>query len=187
MKNKDLPLFNRDLSWLSFNYRVLLEAKKPEVPLYEKIKFLAIYSSNLDEFFRVRFANLKSLNKLSKKKKSVNFKEINEALLDKILEEVNAQQTEFGNIYSDIILPELKKNKIRIWKDEELSELNRSSLDHYFKSNVLAYIQPVELDTDGKKEIFLKNTRLCCNRNRPEPTTYPKSRVPVCAIATCTQ
>jgi len=61
------PLFkNRDLSWLSFNYRVLQEAKDPRVPLYERIKFLAIYSSNLDEFFRVRVAGIRSLIKINK-------------------------------------------------------------------------------------------------------------------------
>ena len=61
------PLFkNRDISWLSFNYRVLQEAKDPRVPLYERIKFLAIYSSNLDEFFRVRVAGIRSLIKISK-------------------------------------------------------------------------------------------------------------------------
>ena len=56
MKERDektYPYIHRDVSWLSFNYRVLQEAKDPSVPLYEKIKFLAIYSSNLDEFFRV--------------------------------------------------------------------------------------------------------------------------------------
>lgn len=52
---------DRDLSWLSFNYRVLLEARDEQVPLEERVKFLAIYSTNLDEFFRVRVAALRSL------------------------------------------------------------------------------------------------------------------------------
>ena len=58
---KEMPYIHRDLSWLSFNYRVLQEAKDPSVPLMERIKFMAIYSSNLDEFFRVRVANIRNL------------------------------------------------------------------------------------------------------------------------------
>ena len=67
---KGSKFFDRDLSWLSFNYRVLLEATDKSLPLYERIKFLAIYSSNLDEFFRVRVASLRSL--LGVKKKSLD-------------------------------------------------------------------------------------------------------------------
>ncbi len=160
MKNKEIPLHNRDISWLSFNYRVLLEAKRKEVPVYEKIKFLAIFSSNLDEFFRVRFANLKSLNKLQKKKKSVDIEELNEKLLTTILDIVKNQQKEFGQIYSEIVLPELNKKKIHIWNGEDLSEINKSSLNHYFKSKILAFIQPVELDPKGKENVFLRNRAL---------------------------
>jgi len=61
---KRTEFFDRELSWLSFNYRVLQEAKDKSVPLLERIKFLAIYSSNLDEFFRVRVASLRGLSSL---------------------------------------------------------------------------------------------------------------------------
>ena len=67
---QELQTYNRELSWLSFNYRVLQEAKDSSVPLYERIKFLAIYSSNLDEFFRVRVASLRSLLRLKRKAQS---------------------------------------------------------------------------------------------------------------------
>ena len=53
--------FDRDLSWLTFNHRVLMEAKDPKVPLIERLRFAAIYSSNLDEFFRVRVAAIQSI------------------------------------------------------------------------------------------------------------------------------
>jgi len=65
-----IPYIHRDISWLAFNYRVLQEAKHPSVPLFERIKFLAIYSSNLDEFFRVRVANHRSLLRTGKKTRS---------------------------------------------------------------------------------------------------------------------
>lgn len=63
-----IPYFDKDLSWLSFNYRVLLEATPEEVPLLEKINFLSIYCSNLDEFYRVRMPALLALQKIKRKK-----------------------------------------------------------------------------------------------------------------------
>ena len=68
------PFIHRDISWLYFNARVLQEAKDPEMPLLEKIKFLAIYSNNLGEFFRVRVANLRNLVRVGKKtKKKIDY------------------------------------------------------------------------------------------------------------------
>src|SRR5688572_26906441 len=64
---KKMPVLSRDLSWLAFNYRVLQEAKDKRVPLLERLKFMAIFASNLDEFFKVRVATLRRLLKLKKK------------------------------------------------------------------------------------------------------------------------
>ena len=102
------PFFDRDLSWLIFNYRVLQEAKDPTVPLYERIKFLAIYSSNLDEFFRVRVASWQSLNKLGKKKVKKNLPVNPKVILQEIHEKVNRQLDEFGHIFRNELLKELE-------------------------------------------------------------------------------
>ena len=72
-------LLNRDLSWLSFNLRVLQEAHDPSVPLFERLKYLSIFSSNLNEFFRVRYPEVMALSILNKKTKKAieNFEENN--------------------------------------------------------------------------------------------------------------
>ena len=65
---KKIPFHDRDVSWLAFNRRVLMEAKDKSNPIYERLRFLAIYSSNQDEFFRVRVADIRQLVEINKKK-----------------------------------------------------------------------------------------------------------------------
>ena len=99
---------HRDISWLDFNYRVLQEAKDKNVPLLERIKFLAIYSSNLDEYFRVRVANHRSLVRAGK----AAHKELDytpSEILEEILSIVNEQQLEFSRIFEREIIPDLKR------------------------------------------------------------------------------
>ncbi len=149
---------NRELSWLSFNYRVLQEAKDKSVPLYERIKFLAIYSSNLDEFFRVRVASLRSLLALGRKSKDkLKFDPIK--LLSEIHKTVNLQQEEFGEIFRNQILPELKHNGINLINENEVEESQKEYIENYFHDYVKEYIQPIVLI---KKKIipFLRNSHL---------------------------
>ena len=96
------PYIHRDISWLSFNYRVLQEAKDPAVPLLERLKFLAIYSSNLDEFFRIRVAGIRKLKKVGKKTRAQLHFDPSE-LLKEIHQIVNRQQEEYSQIFENHI------------------------------------------------------------------------------------
>lgn len=151
-------ILNRELSWLSFNYRVLQEAKDKSNPLYERIKFLAIYSSNLDEFFRVRVASLRSLLRL-KKKSFEKLKFDPEQLLKNIHKIVYDQQEEFGKIYREQILPELESNGIILTNEEKLTNEQSEFVDDYFQQNIVHRIQPILL-VKNKIKPFLKNRHL---------------------------
>lgn len=153
-----IPYIHRDLSWLAFNYRVLQEAKDPSVPLFERIKFLAIYSSNLDEFFRVRVANHRSLLRTGKKtRSSLDFEPAD--ILSKILKIVNTQQEELSKIFEKQIIPELAKNKINILRRKKLNEEQQEFIEDYFKENMLPFVQPVLL-VENKIKPFLNTGAL---------------------------
>src|SRR5680860_333934 len=117
-------LKHRDLNWLSFNERVLQEATDKENPLYERIKFLAIFSSNLDEYFRVRVSQLRQINKVEKSIRLKLALRPNE-ITKKILEEVKLQQQKFGEIYSTQIIPELAENGISLINSAHLNKAQK--------------------------------------------------------------
>ncbi len=152
---KNYVFENREISWLSFNYRVLQEAKDKSNPIYERIKFLAIYSSNLDEFFRVRVASLRSLLRL--KKKSTDKLDFEPAeLLKQIHLIVNKQQEEFGEIFRNQIILELNQNDICLVDGKQLNDKQKEFIEDYFQVNAVQYIEPIPL---VKSEIppFLRN------------------------------
>lgn len=149
---------NRDSSWLSFNHRVLQEAKDPSVPLLERIKFLAIYSSNLDEFFRVRIAQHRNLLRISKKtKKEIEYNP--REVLKTLHKIVNEQQVEFSRIFIDEIIPELREHNIYILRRLQLNKEQKEFVENYFRENLLPFVQPVLLVKD-KIRIFLNNAAL---------------------------
>ncbi len=142
------PYIHRDISWLGFNYRVLQESKDPAVPLFERIKFLAIYSSNLDEFFRVRVANHRNLVRAGKKAKaSIDYDP--KDILTEILRVVNNHQEELSEIFEKKILSDLKKVGINILKRKKLNDEQVAFVENYFNENMLPFVQPVLLT--GKK------------------------------------
>lgn len=132
---------NREISWLSFNARVLQEANDPSVPLIERIKFLSIFSSNLDEFFRVRVATLRRMMTLGKKAKTYigdNPKDI----LTNIQKIVIRQSKKFEETYQNI-QKELGNNKIFIINESELSEEEGDFVNLYFLHEVRPTLMPI--------------------------------------------
>jgi polyphosphate kinase len=132
----------RDISWLSFNARVLQEAADPTVPLRERIKFLGIFSNNMDEFFRVRVATLKRMLQVGSK---VNMHM--ETNPGKILEEIQLivlnQQSEFNRIWEGIF-QELKKEKIFIVTEKQLNREQKEFVRQYYDDEVSNNIIPTD-------------------------------------------
>ncbi len=145
---------NRELNWLSFNERVLQEAESPTVPLFERLKFLAIFSSNLDEFFRVRVASLRALLSLKKKRKK---RRLNPSkLLREIHDIALAQQERFGSAFRDDILPGLVDAGIDLVDELGVPDEYHSTLEDYFIEHVEPLLEPTYLEDDGEPT-FLKD------------------------------
>jgi polyphosphate kinase len=154
----EAPYINRDMSWLAFNHRVLQEAKDPSVPLFERIKFLGIYSSNLDEFFRVRVASIKGLIRLGKiTQKELDFPP--DEILEMVTDTVKKQQIEFTEIYQKHIIPQLASINIHILKIRELNDGQKEFLDDYIEEKLIPYLQPI-LIVKHKIRTFLINNAL---------------------------
>lgn len=146
--------FDRDLSWLSFNYRVMEEAGRAATPLLEKINFLSIYSSNLDEFYRVRVPALAALKSPS---------------LQKVTEEVDRQLAHYGQLLTGNLLPELSGQGIEfIYQPAAQTFLPytlpvppavRNAATDYFFTELLAFLQPVHLSRT-KDSFFPGNDKL---------------------------
>ncbi|WP_461489590.1 polyphosphate kinase 1 [Pontibacter sp. HJ8] len=154
-KATEVPLINRELSWLAFNYRVLQEAKDKRVPLLERIKFMAIFSSNLDEYFKVRVATLKRLIKLKKKTRE-KLDEDPSDTFGQVMQEVRRQQEEFGLVFREGILEDLRKNNINLLTEEELNPDQQKFVREYFAEHLQSLILPLLLD-ETETHFFLKD------------------------------
>ncbi len=156
MKTKDATYFDRDLSWLRFNHRVLQEAGDHRNPLYERIKFLAIFSSNLDEFYKVRVSAIRQIKSLDKELRKKLITKPNK-LLKKIKKEVDKQQSEFGRIYTQEILPELATYGIRFLDSSNFTNEHQIHADDIYHHSIKPHLK-IELaniiETDS---IFIEN------------------------------
>ncbi len=135
----------RDISWLSFNGRVLQEAADIDVPLQERIKFLGIFSNNLDEFFRVRVATLKRMIEIGSKAKM--HLEVNPAsILEDIQEKVINLQKDFETVWNDV-LRQLKKVNILLIDDKKLNVNQQKFVTDYFNEQVRGHIVPLMIES----------------------------------------
>ena len=138
--------FNRDQSWLSFNQRVLQEAKDLRVPLYERMKFLAIFSSNLEEFYRIRVAEWKRLMELTKKtKKELKVDPVD--IVKKINKTVQKHLEEFNDIFWNQIVVELEGRNINLVNEKMLLPDQVEFVQEYFHEKVLPHIRPVMISS----------------------------------------
>lgn len=150
--------FKRDISWLSFNYRVLLEALDERLPLYERINFLAIYSSNLEEFYKVRVADHKAV--ASGVTRS-NEESVHSArrLVEEINQEVARQLDDRARIYEDKIIPSLRKNHIIFYQSQYVEPFHQSFIKKFFKEEIFPFLQPVPV-AKNRITSFLRDNRL---------------------------
>lgn len=157
---KNIPLHNRDLSWLLFNDRVLQEAAGNDVPLYERMKFLAIFSSNLDEFFRVRYPEVVALSNLDKKtirKESLLSKK---DIAQKVQDFVHRQLQYCGELLVNEIIPALATEGVTLYYNKLLPEVHLEEVREIFLSQVLSFIQPVFLKDTDEANFFPANGKL---------------------------
>jgi polyphosphate kinase len=153
------PYFDRDLSWLSFNERILQEAANPRVPLYDRVMFMGIYSSNLDEFFRVRVAALRHMVELRKRKLESQLDFDLKLLLYQVQKVVDQQLGELGKVFAGI-LSELARNNVVVYTRQPVLEAHRNFGLNYFRSHVLCFLQPVLMDDKAKKGPLLAQGQL---------------------------
>lgn len=148
--------FNRDISWLSFNHRVLEEAKDENLPLFERLKFMAIYSNNLDEFYKVRVAEYRNASVDPK-----SFPDIPDAekTLEKINSTVSQHWIEFSQILKEAILPQMHLNGLILhYKSYPNSPVHLKYIQEYFNTELSPYVQPVLLNKGVKS--FMRDNRL---------------------------
>ena len=150
--------FKRDISWLSFNYRVLLEALDERLPLYERINFISIYSSNLEEFYKIRVADHKAVASGATESDEETVQSARE-LVEEINKEVTRQLDDRVRIYEEKLLPALRKNHIIFYQDSHVEPFHQQFIKDFFREEIFPYLQPVPVSKD-KIVSFLRDNRL---------------------------
>ena len=142
-----LPFINREISWLLFNDRVLQEAHDPNVPLFERLRFMGIFSNNLDEFFRVRVASVTRMLSIDKKDKD-RIRYNPEKVLKQIKQIVLKQQQKFESLYNNVLLKQLAEEKVFIITEKQLNVSRGKFVRKYFRDKILPSLVPIMVDKD---------------------------------------
>jgi len=145
MKNSadQIPYTPKEISWMSFNQRVLQEAEDSTLPLVERLKFLGIYSSNLDEFFRIRVATLRRMQHFPKKAKKI-LGETPDKVQNILKDIAYDQEKQFNQIFASIV-EELKQYQIFLLNEKNLQDSQIAYLKEYFRDAVRPRLFPVML------------------------------------------
>lgn len=180
-----ISFINREISWLSFNERVLQEAADPNTPLFERIRFIGIFSNNLDEFFRVRFAAVRRMVDLGSDEENLLGNFTPQELMDKIQSIVISQQQKVQAIFKDIF-EELKKDNIFMINEKELNHKQGIFVRKYFNDKVLPNLVPIMLSNKNKfpylrdRSVYLA-VKLS-KKSNPKDFAYSLIRIPSLSV-----
>ncbi len=180
-----ISFINREISWLSFNERVLQEAADPNTPLFERIRFIGIFSNNLDEFFRVRFAAVRRMVDLGSDEENLLGDFTPQELMDKIQSIVISQQQKVQAIFKDIF-EELKKDNIFMLNEKELNHKQGIFVRKYFNDKVLPNLVPIMLSNKNKfpylrdRSVYLA-VKLS-KKSNPKDFAYSLIRIPSLSV-----
>ncbi len=158
-ETQDKRFQHRDLDWLNFNKRVLQEAADKSNPVLERLKFLAIFSSNLDEYYRVRVSQLRQIKKIKKSLRKKLALKPNKKV-KQIIKDVKEQQIQFGEIFKHEILPELAENHIHLIQHTDFTENQLSEAQAIYQSKIKDLLEPQLVDFDKKNQLFLENNTI---------------------------
>ena len=171
---------NREISWLSFNERVLQEAADPETPLFERIRFIGIFSNNLDEFFRVRVATVRRMVDYGKDEENLLGMLTPQELHTQIQQVVHDQQVQVQHIFEDI-LEELKEHNIFMIDETQLNEKQGKFVKSYFYDKVLPNLVPIMLGKNKFPYLRDRSVYLAIKLwkdEAPEDFAYSLIRIP---------
>ncbi len=172
---------NREISWLRFNDRVLGEARRETLPLLERVKFLAISASNLDEFFMVRVGGLRALSEIGSRTCDITGLTPSKQL-SLLQEELTGHVAQQYRLWETELEPALSEHGIRRRRMEDLTESTREGLSHYFQDHLEDLLNPVAIEMDAVN-FRIPARKIClCLRVGPNEDTSAGDRLVVIAI-----